>query len=435
MKIKELIAAAKDDEKVTLTGSQLRSLDDEVRTEITEEVTRTVQEEADRKYADKVRTDLPEPMRGELLHSDVRVGHTRSPYEAYTDDTRAVGAGLVLRAFAAAEGNWPKAQETIRAWVKEVPTPEGEQVVRTLTEGDFDSAGSFVQTQYSNEIIQLLRNTTVIRQAGARVIPVPGGNLTMHRITGGSSAYYRGEGQTVTPSGMNSGQLTLSVKELIARVAISNRLLRHASPAVDVIARNDMVATMGEKEDLTFIRSVGGQYTPKGLRYLAHSSHIVGAVNTASPTLVQVRADLAKPTLALKRANIGRRQAAWLMSHRTEEFLMQVVDTSGNPVYEAEMQKGLLRGIPYFATNQIPENLGTGGDESELYLVDFSEIFIGEDGQMEMRVDKDVAYTVDGQLRSAYDVDETVIQVNQFHDFGTRYDKAIYVLTGLKWAL
>lgn len=431
--ILELVGAAKDDEKVTLTGKELRTF----ATQAKETAEKAAKEAQDRQYADAVRTQMPETMRAVLAEHgiSVRVGETRSPYRAYTNDTSAIMTGTIVRALASAEGNWEEAKNYLRQWVEKIPTPEGEQALRAMQEQNFDSGGSMVQTMYSTEVIGLLRNMTVVRRAGARMIPVEGGNLTLHKISGGSTAQYRGEGTSVNASKLKTGQLILNTKELIGRVAISNRLLKHASLALDVIARDDLIATIAEKEDATFLRSMGGEYTPKGMRYIANAAHVVAAVNSTTPSVAQVKADLSKPVLALKTARIPMRNPAWFISPRTEEYLMSLVDGNGNPVYEKEMtEKGTIRRIPYFYSTQIPENLGVGGNESEITLADMSEIFIGEEGRIEARVDKDVTYyDEDGNLVSAYALGETVVQVCQFHDFGARYDKAIFILNEVKY--
>lgn len=359
----------------------------------------------------------------------------RTPYNAYTTNTKGVEVAKLLRAFAVANGDMRKTVEVIQAWQKEVETPEGARLLKTLTEGSFTDGGLFVRQNYSSEIIELLREVSVVRMAGVRVVPIDGGNLAIPKFKNGASAFWRVEGKTATPSTVQFEQLNLLSKELIGLVPISNRLLRHASPAMDVIVRDDLIAALGEKEDATFLRGDGTLGAPKGMRCLCLPDQILLTENSA---LADQRAQFAKMRLAARKKKVRMRNPAWFINPTVEEFLLSQADANGNLIWAPQMMQGKLGLWPYYSTTSLPDNLainGHGGVYSEMILADCAELFIGEDGKMETQIARDVTYAdSEGNLRSGFANGETVVQVNMFEDFGVRQDEAI-VVGQVPWAL
>lgn len=424
----EKVATLPDDAEVKFTGKEIRA----ILTEKDEE-TKTLVETESKRAAESAIADFAAKQTPEIIRavSDIRVGEMRDPHKAYTDDPRAVAYGQFMRAFATAEGNLEKTKQIIEGWEKVQETPAGQRTLRAMNETNFTDGGAFVQQQYASEYIQLLRNKAIVRRSGCRVIQMPQGNLSMGEITSGASSYWRGEGQSATSSQLGTGSLNLASKELVTQVPISKKLLRHAALSFDVIVRDDAIQSGALAEDSAFIRSVGSQFQPKGLRYLAYSGNVFPS---AGATLANIRTDTSKAKLKLKRANIPMTNPNWLMSHTTEEALMNYVDANSNLVWAAEMAGGKFRGYPYFASNQIPDNLGSGSD-AELYLYDAFECFIADDGAVSVELATNVSYKdSNGVLVSAFDRGEVVIQVVQSMDMDARYKKAIAVVTGVQYA-
>ena len=222
-------------------------------------------------------------------------------------------------------------------------------------------------------------------------------------------------------------------------------MIRFPSIAIDAVVRDDMIAAIAQCADLAFIRGNGGVYSPRGFRSLAADpaiaspSHVLTSV--AVPTLVSVTSDMGSLELVLTNANVKMRKPGWLMSHRTEMFLFNLRDGLGNQIYMAEMSKGLLRGKPYKATTQIPNNLaatdGNGNattDGSELYMVDFAEVFVGEAFGLELEVFPGGSYVdAAGNTVSGISTDETVMRAIVQHDINMRQQAAVAVMQGVRW--
>ena len=314
----------------------------------------------------------------------------------------------MTRALAAAGGIPHVAQQIAEAW-----GDSGLFANQNMTGG---AAGGFlVPEDVSSEIIELLRPQSVIMRGGPRVVPLPNGNLTMNRRATGANFGYAGEQQDIQASGITLGQVKLSAKKLTGLIPISNDLLRSASVAADRLVRDDIVEGSAIAMDQAFLRSVGGDFSPLGLRHQLTgsafaTSNILAA--TAANTLASITADLGRMELALLNNNIPLSGAAYIGAPRT---MMR------------------LRNLPFFDTTSVPINLG-GGSDSELYLIAFPHVLVGEHSGLEIATSTEAAYRdAQGNLQAAFSRDETVMRAIQHHDIGLRHLPAVAVLTGVQW--
>jgi HK97 family phage major capsid protein len=333
----------------------------------------------------------------------------------------------MTRALAVSGGIPMLAQQTAEAW--------GDSGLFANQNMGTGSAGGFlVPEDVAAEIIELLRPASVIMRGGPRVVPLPNGNLTMNRQTAGANFGYVGEQQDILASGLQLGQVKLSAKKLTGLIPISNDLLRSASVAADRLVRDDIVEGSAIAMDTAFLRSVGGDNTPLGLRHqltgTAFAASNILAV-TAGNTLTSITGDLGRLELALLNANVPLAGAAWIMAPRTMMRLMNIRDGNGNFAFP-EMQNGILRGKPVYVTNTIPINLS--GAESELYLVAFPHVLVGEHSGLEIATSTEAAYRDSaGTMQAAFSRDETVMRAIQHHDIGLRHLAAVSILTAVNW--
>ena len=333
----------------------------------------------------------------------------------------------MFRAMAASGGIVRLAQEQAEAW--------GDSgLFANQNMGTGAAGGVLVPEDVSSEIIELLRPASVIMRGGPRVVPLPNGNLTMNRQVTGANFAYIGEQQDIGATGMTLGQIKLSAKKLTGLIPISNDLLRSASVAADRLVRDDIVAGSANAMDTAFLRSVGGDFTPLGLRHqltgTAFAATNILAV-TGGNTLASITADLGRMELALLNQNIALEGAAWIGAPRTMMRLRNIRDGNGNFAFP-EMQNNTLRSLPFLTTTTVPINLGSA--ESELYLVAFPHVLVGEHSGLEIATSTEAAYRdAGGNLQAAFSRDETIMRAIQHHDIGLRHLPAVAVLTGVNW--
>ncbi len=132
--------------------------------------TRAIDEVASRDEASDVRNIAPMPVSGAT-----RLSSPREP-------DKGEFAARIIRALAANRGDPERAARFAeRQW-------SDTTLARALASGDGTAGGFLVPEQYSAELIELLRPLAVVRRLGATVLPMPGGTLTVPKITGGASA-------------------------------------------------------------------------------------------------------------------------------------------------------------------------------------------------------------------------------------------------------
>lgn len=340
-----------------------------------------------------------------------------------TMEEKSLQVARIIRALAAGRGDVERAAaHAKKAW-------GDDEVAKALTASENTGGGFLLQEELATSIIELLRPASVIRRMNPVIIPMASGSVLIPKMTGGASAGYIGEGSDIPATAEVFGQVPLVWKKLGALVPISNDLLRFSSFGVDTMVRDDLVAAMGQKSDWAFIRGAGTSFTPKGLLNwcLAAQSRAM----TGSPDLAKVTTDLLKLVLDLYTSNGRMLRPGWLFAPRTMVYLMSLRDGNGNFAFKPEMDGGKLFGFPFATTTQIPINLST--NQSEIYLVDFADVVIGEAQTLILEVSTEASYSDGSNLVSAFSKDQTVIKAIQHHDLAIRHLESISMLTGVTW--
>ena len=335
--------------------------------------------------------------------------------------------GRVAIAIAATGGNDQRAMAAHAAGIWGDSTG---QIVANMEQSTNTKGGYLVNEAYSADFIGLLRPRVRIREMGARTVPMPDGNLTTRKQTGSTTAGYVGERDPAPVTGMTVGRINMTAKTLRALVPITNQLIRRASYGVDGMVRDDLITSAAIKEDQQFTRGTGSSEAPAGLRSLITAGNVL--VATAGPDLVKVTSDLARLRLRVVNANIPMVKCGYLMSPTTQTYLENLRDGNGNKAFP-EVAEGRLGIYPIGVTTSIPDNLGAGSDESEIYFGDFEQFLIGDTMRVTLAASTEAAYVEDGEVKSAFAQDETLIRLIQEHDTQLRYDTAFAVLTQVKW--
>ena len=370
-------------------------------------------------WADKVVTGAPEP---EKLERGKGLAFARC-----------------VRAMAAAKMHKLGAQgvvDILRGWGDgDLASEIGKLQEKALAAGDATAGGFLVPTQFSNEVIELLRSQSVVRRLGARVVQMPTGTLKYPKIASGASAAYIGENVNIGASEETFGQLTLTFKKLAVLTPVSNDLLRYSSPSADAIVRDDLVSSMATKEDVSFIRGAGTDATPKGLLNWCIADQKIAANGTVN--LANITDDLGQLVVKLKQADIPMISPGWIMAPRTEQKLATIQNANGVFAFRDEVIRGTLWGWPIGTTTNVPITLDTTGagndNESEIYLVDFAQVLIGESANLLVDASQEAAYHDGSNVQAAFSLDQTVVRAIAEHDLGMRHDKGVAMLTGVTW--
>lgn len=341
-----------------------------------------------------------------------------------------VKPGVMVARIAQAVAIGGSDQRAVAHAAEEIYGSEMGQIVANMEQATNAKGGFLIDTAYSSDFIDVLRPRVVVRALGARSVPMPEGNLTMRKKTAGTSASYVGERVAAPTTDATVDQLTMSAKRLTAIVPITNQLIRRSSINVQMMIRDDLVAGVAVKEDQQFIRGTGSATAPTGLRTLIASGNVIAA--NATVNLVNVTNDLGKLRLAVLNANVPMTRCGYIMSPRTLLFLENLRDGNGNKAFP-EVAEGRLGIYPIGVTTSVPDNLGAGTNQSEIYFGDFDQFLIGDTEQIAIAASDVAAYDDGGTMRAAFSNDETVVRLIAEHDTQLRYDSAFAVLTGVTW--
>lgn len=308
-------------------------------------------------------------------------------------------------------------------------------VIRALSAGDMAGGAALIPPEVSAEVIEFLRPASVFRRLGPVIMENDGGKLTLPRINVGSLASYSGENLNIAMSTLGFGDVNFTPRKLTTLIPISNDLLRRAINA-DVLVRDDMVAAIGQRSDLAFIRGDGNGESPVGLRNLAVTGNVIVANNagfgSGGVQSADIRSDMGKLETLLLNAAVPMRKPGVLFAPRTYTYLKNLQVSLGVLAFP-EMADGKFMGYPFAYTPQIPINQGTSGVETEVYLADFSEIIIAETTQVLIDASTDAAYFDGSVQQAAFSKDQTVVRAIIEHDLNMRHSFAAAILTGVKW--
>ena len=298
----------------------------------------------------------------------------------------------------------------------------GEAIIRSLSEGVAGDGGNLVETQYAPEMIELLYATAVVRQAGARVLPMPGGNLTVHRLATGVTGRYEGELNNIATQQETTDSVQMTAKQLSVIVPVSNQLLQDTSGLVNDMVVSDIGSGLSLREDLAFLRGDGTSNTPVGVLNQAAVTNVVTATSLPGA--------LSKGRALLRGANLPLRKRGIIMNADLESYFYSYLSKNGDYVYRDEMDNGKLMGMPFLVTTQIPSNLTTGGMTAgtEMYFGEWSEVIIGETMAVNIETSTEGSYFNGTTLVSAFSTNQTLFRAIGRHDIALRHRQGVAVV-------
>lgn len=348
-----------------------------------------------------------------------------------TTDERSLAAARYLRALAFSNNDMNKAQ-----WFAEKSNwgndRIGKAVTKSLQAGNFSQAGALIPPDFAAGVIEMLRSRTVIRRAGPRTLPMPNGSITLRKQTEAATASYVGESKNIPSTKPSVGQIVMTAKKLAAIVPISNDLLMYSNDiSVDAWVRDDLVQVLSIREDRAFLRDDGTENKPKGIRHWMANDHVLGSSGTGS---ADIEEDFKTLINALEGSDIRMERCVWLMHPRSKNHLVNLRDSGGNLVYpEMRGTSPTLYGFPVLTTTSIPVNLGGGGNETEVYLVDMAHVVVGEVNTIDIAVDASASYVDGTELISTFARDEVAVRAIMRHDIAMRHEQAAAVIDNVTW--
>ncbi|MCG7626170.1 phage major capsid protein, partial [Epibacterium sp. Ofav1-8] len=268
---------------------------------------------------------------------------------------------------------------------------EGHSAISAALSGASESAGGVTLPRpQAQQVIALLRPRVTVRASGARIHDMPAGELRNARQATPASAAYGAENAAMIESEPTFDKVEEKFRKLTSLVPVGNSLLRHSSASIALLVRDSILQEMGLKNDLAFLRFDGTGNLPKGLRQWALADHWQDAVAGTDPAVVE--AAIRRIKSKVEDANVAMVSPGWIMRASAKNFLASLRWANGFKVFPSIDDSNTLHGYPIRTTSQIPDNLGAGGDETEIYFADFAEIMIGDAMQITFGSSTEAAY-------------------------------------------
>lgn len=301
------------------------------------------------------------------------------------------------------------------------------------------SGGVLVPSPLAGSIIELLRPTTTFFQGGPRQVQFVGGKYHQARGATGATAGYVGEGEKKPLSAPTFEDINMQAKKLATIVPITQEARMWTIGGLEQYIRDDATKAMSEKIDLTAYFGSGVGNVPQGIFNKPGTIRISATgffANSTSPTLIELDKMASRMILQMTVRNIAPSESwAWVMNLRTAMYLGSIRTAQGEYAFDEMRGFTNLRwmGFRVLVSNQFPINLGSGGEDSMLGLIDFSQVLYGDEGSMIIKFSDVATLDSSGTLIHLWQQNMMAWLFEHFHDFGLRHNGAVVILDDVAW--
>lgn len=296
------------------------------------------------------------------------------------------------------------------------------------------TAGGFLIPEvYLDEVIELLYSKTVIKELGARTIPLENGNLNIPRMTSGTRAMWGGEGRKIASTQPAFGNLRLSAKRLEAIVPQTRELLMSTKYSADELFAADLSRRMQLGLDWGALYGTGGEFQPTGIANTPGVEKIdakkMDAQYAADGKLTADFPVYVKSLVMSK--NVDDQALGWAFNSFMEGYLKNIKTTTGDYIYRDEMNAGNFLGMPYKVSNQIPTDSKTGC--TEMFFGNWADLMIGDQMGLETYTTLDGTWTDEnGVQHNAFEENLTGTRALMYDDIGVRHVESFAYVHNIK---
>jgi HK97 family phage major capsid protein len=224
----------------------------------------------------------------------------------------------------------------------------------------------------------------------------------------GVTAYWVDENDTITESNPTVGKKDLDDYYLAGRVLAPRKLLNTSAYNIVEFISRLIARSLVNTEETAFVAGDGSS-KPTGLRGASVSSVAQAGSGLVYDDIVNLYYGLAEQY---------RGMAIFMTSALGMKALRKIKDDNGVPIFDPAKQE--LFGRPIWESSDIPSNLGTSANETEIWFFDPSYYWIKDGENMFMETDKIIS-----KLQTEIVVSTAVDGVMTLTDAG-------YKLTGVK---
>lgn len=303
--------------------------------------------------------------------------------------------GRILKGYVT--GDWSGAELEMKAMAS-TPTSAG---------------GILIPSVLSARVIDLARNIAAVMRAGAVTVPMTSAKLTMARQTSDVTAAWYAEGGEISESDAAFDSVVFTARKMGTMVRVSNELLADAQN-IDSVLENSLAQAIALELDRAALLGTGASNQPTGVRN-------IGGVNTVAT--VGSPADYDKflqALFAIRGFNFEPNAAIY--SSRTAESLAKLkTGLSGDKTPLAAPSD--WANLAKLVSNQVPNNTGTGTNESLAFVGQFNQLGIGLRAGIQIEVSN--------SAKDVFEKDQTMIRATWRGDVQAFQPKAFTVMSGI----
>jgi|GEM_PF-3175154 len=301
---------------------------------------------------------------------------------------------------------------------------------KAMTYGTGTAGGYTVPEMQMALLVEKLRAYMITYKLGADVWENLVGTVKYSRETTSTTGYWVGEAAAITDSDMVLDQPSLTPKEAAGMTKVSNSLLNWSNPKAAAYIQRNLAKTVGLLIDLAVFRGSGTANQPTGIANTGSISTVAMGVNGATPT----KAKLEEMLYKLELANSDQDKVGLAMHPRSWSAIRQWADSQSRPYFigsEGEVRRKIEKdwnGFPIETSTQIPINLtkGSNTDCSEIYLLNWPYIIIGEWGTLEVAASSETS--------DAFEKNMTWIRCLKLVDVGVKHPAACVYMADARGA-
>lgn len=368
----ELLDAVTDD------ATEDRAAEVEAAFDIVNELTQKLELEMD--YRDEIgdRSKRADPYENDAVGQTSKLaadGITWTSADVAKEDEFALRSDQKMTTWARARGAGDYADLSLGRYLRSMAVgAKTDTERRALSEGT-DSAGGFtVPTILSSQLIDALRAASVVQRAGAQTVPLTSDNQSIAKVASDPAPAFRNEAAAVAESDPTFSSVTFTPRSLMVLVKVSRELLDD-SLNIGSALPNIITSAMAAEMDRVALEGTGVAPQPTGLRLQS------GIGNTALNAALTGYAPLLGAQTGILTAN-GGPVNAMVMHPRDAGTLAGLTDTTGQPLNVPPA----ISGIPMLTTSSIQVDAGSGNDESNIYVGNFTNLMIGMRNEIRIEV-------------------------------------------------
>jgi len=268
-----------------------------------------------------------------------------------------------------------------RTEMREVQTDlEKDYKAKGQTVGTSNQGGILVPTTIDQSIRDKLEYVSPMRRISTVISNMPAKLV----LSTGSlpTTYWVAEGAAITESGVTFTQKTLTPFKAAGLDKFTSEVLADAAsnPSIQNYVEDRFVLSLALLENAAFV-SGDGSGKPFGFR-----SSAITPASVAQGAAALTYGDLV--ALKYKLGTAYRETGTFVLPSTAVQLVETLKDTTGRPIWRDSIAVNVpatLLGRPVEIVDEIPSNLGTGTNESEIWYGNFKQYMIGDRGAL--RVD------------------------------------------------